>query len=74
MQDDLNQLPFAFDLSRYVNRLIRQNISISLGVKVTVAVLALFGLTPLWVAVLADIGITLIVTLNGMRAIGFQPA
>ena len=74
MQDDLSQLPFAFDLSRYVNRLVRQNIAISLGVKLTVAVLALLGLTPLWVAVLGDIGITLVVTLNGMRAMRFQPA
>lgn len=74
MQDELSQLPFAFDLSRYVNRLIRQNITISLGVKASVAVLALLGLTPLWVAVLADIGITLLVTLNGMRAMRFQPA
>jgi len=74
MQDDLSQLPFAFDLSRYVNRLIRQNIAISLGVKVSVAVLALLGLTPLWVAVLADIGITLMVTLNGMRALRFKQA
>jgi len=74
MQDDLSQLPFAFDLSRYVNRLVRQNITISLGVKLAVGVLALLGLTPLWVAVLGDIGITLVVTLNGMRAMRFQPA
>ncbi|MEL7646164.1 MAG: cation-translocating P-type ATPase [Anaerolineaceae bacterium] len=74
MQDELSQLPFAFDLSRRVNGLIRQNIGISLGVKVSVAVLALIGLTPLWVAILADIGITLAVTLNGMRSMRFQQA
>jgi len=45
----------------------------SLGVKALVAVLALLGLTPLWVAVLADIGISLIVTFNGMRALQFEP-
>ena len=71
MNDDLRKLPFAVDLSRYTNRLIRQNVIISLGVKFSVAILALLGLTPLWVAVLADIGITLVVTLNGLRALRF---
>lgn len=74
MQDDLSRLPFALDLSHRVKGLIQQNIAVSLGVKFSVAVLALLGLTPLWVAVLADIGITLAVTLNGMRAMRFQQA
>ncbi len=71
MNDDLRKLPFALDLSRYTNKLIRQNVIISLGVKFSVAVFALLGLTPLWMAVLADIGITLLVTLNGLRAMSF---
>jgi Cd2+/Zn2+-exporting ATPase len=71
MNDDLRKLPFAVDLSRYTNKLIRQNVIISLGMKFSVAVLALLGLTPLWMAVLADIGITLLVTLNGLRALRF---
>jgi len=71
MNDDLRKLPFAVDLSRYTNKLIRQNVIISLGVKFSVAVFALLGLTPLWMAVLADIGITLLVTLNGLRAMRF---
>jgi len=71
MNDNLSKLPFAVDLSRYTNKLIRQNIIISLGVKFSVALFALLGLTPLWMAVLADIGITLVVTLNGLRALRF---
>ena len=73
LNDDLEKLPFAIRLSKFVNTLIRQNVVFSLGVKALVAVLALLGLTPLWVAVLADIGISLIVTLNGMRALRFEP-
>lgn len=73
LNDDLEKLPFAIRLSKFVNSLIRQNVVFSLGVKALVAVLALLGLTPLWVAVLADIGISLIVTLNGMRALRFEP-
>lgn len=73
LNDDLEKLPFALRLSSFVNSLIKQNVVFSLGVKALVAVLALLGLTPLWVAVLADIGISLIVTLNGMRALRFEP-
>ncbi len=74
LNDDLGKLPFAIRLSRFVNSLIHHNVIFSLGVKALVAVFALLGLTPLWVAVLADIGISLIVTLNGMRALRFEPA
>lgn len=72
MNDDLSRLPFAVRLSRQVNRLIRQNVVISLGVKILVAIAAMAGLTPLWMAVFADIGISLIVTLNGLRAMRFE--
>lgn len=72
MNSNLQRLPFALRLSRYTNKLIRQNIFISLGVKFAVAALAIMGLTPLWVAVMADIGISLIVTLNGLRATQFE--
>ena len=73
LDDDLAKLPFAIRLSKFVNKLIRQNVVISLGVKLLVAIIALIGLTPLWVAVFADIGISLLVTLNGTRALRFEP-
>lgn len=74
MDDKLSKLPFAVRLARFTNALIRQNIYISLIIKLIVAILAVLGLTPLWVAVLADIGISLGVTLNGMRASRFKYA
>lgn len=72
MNDDLSRLPFAIRLSKQVNRLVQQNVIISIGVKVLVAIAAMAGLTPLWVAVFADIGISLIVTLNGLRILRFE--
>jgi Cd2+/Zn2+-exporting ATPase len=72
MNDDLSQLPFAVRLSEHVNHLIRQNVVVSLSVKALVAAAAMAGLTPLWMAVFADIGISLIVTLNGFRALRFE--
>jgi Cd2+/Zn2+-exporting ATPase len=71
--DDLHKLPFAVRLSTFTNRLIMQNIVFSLTVKFIVAGIALAGLTPLWVAVLADMGVSLLVTFNGMRALRFNP-
>jgi len=74
MNDNLKQLPFAVSLARFTNKLIKQNIAISLSVKFLVAALAIAGLTPLWTAVLADVGLALVVTLNGLRAASMKPA
>jgi Cd2+/Zn2+-exporting ATPase len=67
MADDLTQLPAAIKLARFARRLIGQNITISFGMKLVFLVLALFGITSLWLAILADMGTSLLVTLNGMR-------
>jgi len=72
MADNIHQLPFAIRLSNFANRLIKQNISFSLGSKLLVAVFALLGYAPLWLAVLADMGVSLIVTVNGLRALRFD--
>jgi Cd2+/Zn2+-exporting ATPase len=68
MADDLTQLPFAVRLSRFARRLIVMNVVISFGIKALFIGLALLGVTSLWAAVLADVGTSLLVTLNGMRA------
>ncbi len=72
MADDIDKLPFAVKLSRFANRLIRQNITFSLATKLVVAVIAFFGYAPLWMAVMADMGVSLVVTLNGLRAMRYK--
>jgi Cd2+/Zn2+-exporting ATPase len=67
MADDLGKLPFAVRLSRQARRIIGQNVALSLGIKGLFLVLALTGSATLWMAVFADMGASLIVTLNGMR-------
>lgn len=67
MADDLRQLPFAVRLSRFARRLIGTNIALSLGMKLIFMALAVSGEASLWAAVLADVGMSLVVTLNGMR-------
>ena len=68
MQDDIAQLPYVVRLARFTRRLIRQNIVLTFAVKAVFLVLAVFGLASMWVAVFADVGMALLVTLNGLRS------
>jgi len=70
MSDDLMQLPRFFELGRRTVSIIRQNVAVSVIVKFAVLGLAMTGTATLWMAVFADTGISLLVTLNGMRLLG----
>ncbi len=72
MGDDIQKLPFAIRLSKFANSLVRGNIIFSLSSKLLVAVIAFLGYAPLWLAVLADMGVSLLVTLNGLRALRYK--
>ena len=52
---------------------IRQNVTIALGLKVVFLVTTIFGITGLWIAILADTGATVLVTLNALRLLRFDP-
>ena len=67
MADDLARLPYAIRLSRSARSLILQNVILALGIKAVFLLLALAGLATMWMAVFADMGASLLVTLNGMR-------
>jgi Cd2+/Zn2+-exporting ATPase len=67
MQDDLSHVPLALRMARKSRRIIKQNVVLALGLKLAILALAVVGITTLWMAVLADVGATLLVTMNGMR-------
>ncbi len=67
MQDDLHQLPRALAIARQSRRLVKQNIALSLGLKLAFLAITIPGWATLWLAVAADVGATLLVTVNGMR-------
>ena len=67
MQDDLPMLAEAVGLSRAAEGIIRQNVAVSIAIKGLFVLLAPFGLVALWLAVLADMGTSIAVTLNGLR-------
>lgn len=73
MRDDLRLLPFAVRLSHATMRTIHANIVFALGSKLIFLILVLLGMGSLWLAVLADMGASLLVTLYGMRLLTWQP-
>jgi Cd2+/Zn2+-exporting ATPase len=73
MADDLGKLPFLMQLGKRSVRVIRQNIAFALLIK-AVAIAAVFpGWLTLWLAVLGDMGASVLVTLNGMRLLLLRP-
>lgn len=72
MSDDLGRLPFAISLSRAAMRTVGANVTFSIAVKLAFLGLVLAGMGSLWLAVLADVGAALLVTLNGMRLLQYR--
>jgi len=67
MGDDLRKLPFAIKLSRRALAIIKQNIAFALAIKAIALLLVVPGWLTLWIAILSDMGATLLVALNSMR-------
>ncbi len=67
MNDDLRRIPDVVDLSRRAHSVLWQNIGLALGIKVAFFILALTGHASMWLAVLADMGVSLLVVANGLR-------
>jgi Cd2+/Zn2+-exporting ATPase len=69
MSDDLGQVAETIRRSRRTVRIVKENIGFALATKAVFLVLALFGMATLWMAVAADMGASLAVILNGLRAL-----
>jgi Cd2+/Zn2+-exporting ATPase len=63
----LKPLPALLQLSRVMMRTIYANVALSLGIKFVFLILVLLGTGTMWMAVFADVGTSILVTLNGMR-------
>ena len=69
MDDRLETLPWLFRLSQKTHRIVIVNIFLAIAIKFLFVLLAVTGHATLWMAILADTGVTLIVIFNGMRAL-----
>jgi len=73
MRDRVGDVAATIRLARATMANIRQNVAIALGLKGLFLVTTVTGVTGLWLAILADTGATVLVTLNALRLLGFRP-
>jgi Cd2+/Zn2+-exporting ATPase len=73
LRDRVTDVPGLIRLSRAAMANIRQNVTLALGLKAVFLVTTVFGMTGLWIAILADTGATVLVTLNALRLLRFSP-
>lgn len=67
MNDRLSKIAQAIKIARRTITIARENIVFSIGIKVLVLILASLGLANMWLAIFADVGVTVLATLNAMR-------
>ena len=69
MDDKPSKIALAVRIARRTLAIARQNVVFAIGVKAAVLVLAAFGIATMWLAVFADVGVTVLAVLNAMRAL-----
>ena len=69
MDDKPSKIALAIRIARRTLSIARQNVAFAIGVKVAVLILAALGIATMWLAVFADVGVTVLAVLNAMRAL-----
>ena len=72
MDDDPSKIATAIQIARRTVAIAQQNVVFAIAVKLIVLVMAAFGLAPMWLAVFADVGVTVLAVLNSMRALAVK--
>ena len=72
LRNRISDIPTLIRLARTTMKNIRENVAIALGLKVIFLLTTIFGITGLWLAVIADTGATVLVTLNALRLLLFK--
>src|SRR5690606_3346149 len=67
MDDDLRKIPAFIQLSRRTSAILKQNIILALVIKAIFLVVTFAGMATMWMAVFADMGVSLLVVFNGLR-------
>lgn len=67
MNDDISKILNAIKISKKTSRIIKENLVFALSIKISVLILAILGLTSMFVAVFADVGVTILCILNTLR-------
>lgn len=69
MDDDPSKVALSIRIARRTISIARQNVTLAIGIKTAVLVLAAFGIATMWMAVFADVGVTVLAVFNAMRAL-----
>ena len=72
MDDKPSKIALAIGIARRTLRIAKQNVIFAIGVKAAVLLLAAFGIATMWMAVFADVGVTVLAVLNAMRTLKFN--
>lgn len=74
MTDDLLAIPMVLRIAKKTKRIVIQNISFALGIKLVTLVLGALGLATMWWAVFADVGVAFLAILNSLRILLGNPS
>jgi Cd2+/Zn2+-exporting ATPase len=72
MTDEPSKIPTAIRVSKKTLGIAYQNIILAIGIKIMVLILSAIGLTTLWAAIFADVGVTILAVLNSFRALSVK--
>lgn len=72
MTDEPSKIATAIRISKKTKNIAYQNIAFAIGIKVLVLILSAFGLTTMWAAIFADVGVTILAILNSFRALNVK--
>jgi Cd2+/Zn2+-exporting ATPase len=73
MKDQLTSILNAFSIAAQTKKIVTQNIVFAIGIKIAIMALGVFGLSSMWMAIFADVGVALLAVLNAMRILRFRP-
>ena len=68
MDDRPSKIPLTLRIAKKTNTIVKQNIIFAIGVKILVLILSAMGMSNMWQAVFADVGVSVIAIINAMRA------
>ena len=67
MDDDILKIVKAYKLSKITMRIVFENVTMSIGIKVLVLILSIFGISNMWLAVFSDVGVMVLAVINSIR-------
>lgn len=72
MTDEIIKINTAISIAKLTSKIVWQNVIFAIGIKVIVMILSTFGLANMWLAIFADVGVTLLAVLNSLRILSYK--